>query len=164
MLEQRLQPFVRFRSQEELTQLKTKLQAWKLIGTEQQEQLATRLQQLELEQELGLLEQAVSSDQNVEGNATMLSLALNSLQRLHASQIGGDEGDDSDEEDVIEEEDEDDPFYMPLPSAALKWADEKKFKLLAMPISSDADAASKPMLELADEKQKQFVEFLQASA
>ncbi|KAJ9508078.1 hypothetical protein QJQ45_021435 [Haematococcus lacustris] len=191
MLEQRLQPFVRFRSQEELTQLKTKLQAWKLIGTEQQEQLATRLQQLyaevtgqsgpvdvdaveqkvdsvmrsvllsvcgsqdlppeELEQELGLLEQAVSSDQNVEGNATMLSLALNSLQRLHASQIGGDEGDDSDEEDVIEEEDEDDPFYMPLPSAALKWADEKKFKLLAMPISSDADAASKPMLELADE-------------
>ncbi|KAL6765313.1 hypothetical protein V8C86DRAFT_2457523 [Haematococcus lacustris] len=178
-------------TKEELTQLKTKLQAWKLIGTEQQEQLATRLQQLyaevtgqsgpvdvdaveqkvdsvmrsvllsvcgsqdlppeELEQELGLLEQAVSSDQNVEGNATMLSLALNSLQRLHASQIGGDEGDDSDEEDVIEEEDEDDPFYMPLPSAALKWADEKKFKLLAMPISSDADAASKPMLELADE-------------
>ncbi|KAJ9506376.1 hypothetical protein QJQ45_019525 [Haematococcus lacustris] len=199
-------------TKEELTQLKDRLQAWRLAGVEEQEQLARSLQQLyveassqgaavdidavesradtalrsvlqalhgctdltpevrpttgqgqlqgasgrskELKQELELLEQAVGCAQGEGGTAAMLGLALNSLQRLHASHMGGDEGDDSDSEaadgDDGEEDDEDDPFYMPLPSAALKWADEKKFKLLAMPLSSAAEAADKPMLELED--------------
>jgi hypothetical protein len=47
------------------------------------------------------------------------------------------------------QDDDDDPFFMPLPSAALKLADEKKFKLLAMPLSPEEEA--KPMLELAGE-------------
>jgi hypothetical protein len=48
------------------------------------------------------------------------------------------------------QDDDDDPFFMPLPSAAVvKLADEKKFKLLAMPLSPEEEA--KPMLELAGE-------------
>ncbi|KAL6764999.1 hypothetical protein V8C86DRAFT_1222152 [Haematococcus lacustris] len=177
-------------TKEELTQLKDRLQAWRLAGVEEQEQLARSLQQLYVEassqgaavdidavesradtalrsvlqalhgctdltpEELELLEQAVGCAQGEGGTAAMLGLALNSLQRLHASHMGGDEGDDSDSEaadgDDGQEDDEDDPFYMPLPSAALKWADEKKFKLLAMPLSSEAEAADKPMLELED--------------
>lgn len=39
---------------------------------------------------------------------------------------------------------------MPLPNAALKMADERKFKVLAEPIGPVDPAQAKPMLELAD--------------
>jgi hypothetical protein len=48
------------------------------------------------------------------------------------------------EEEEEEEEDDDDMFFMPMPSAALKMADAKKFASLAAPLTRHDGTAALP--------------------
>ncbi|KAG2498188.1 hypothetical protein HYH03_003942 [Edaphochlamys debaryana] len=98
----------------------------------------------------------------------MLSLALNSLQRLHVTKtVAGDGGmgpvsDDESSEaasskgagpgaDLEDEDDDDeDPFFMPMPGA-IKWADASKFKELAKPLAPEQPADKQFMIVMEDE-------------
>ncbi|GIL55141.1 hypothetical protein Vafri_10740 [Volvox africanus] len=84
----------------------------------------------------------------------ILSLALNSLQRLHAGHseqiesddealeagAGGADGDDDDE----------DPFFMPMPGA-IKWAEASKFKELAKPLAPEQPVERQFMIVMEDD-------------
>jgi hypothetical protein len=86
------------------------------------------------------------SGPSAQGDGHMLTLALNSLQRMHAVQTmqhrGVDDDGESDEpagaSDAgagdAEDDDDDDPFFMPMPGA-VKWAAADKFKELAAPLA-----------------------------
>lgn len=109
----------------------------------------------------GIADARISGPRQLE---SMLTLALNSLQRLHASQTlaGGAVGaSDSDEEEGPvaggaggaggdeEEDDDDDPFFMPMPGA-IKWAEASKFKELAKPLAPEQPADKQFMIVMED--------------
>ncbi|KAG2435842.1 hypothetical protein HXX76_007037 [Chlamydomonas incerta] len=111
----------------------------------------------------GIVEARTSGPRQLE---SMLTLALNSLQRLHASQTlagGAAEASDSeDEEGPVaggagggggddEEDDDDDPFFMPMPGA-IKWAEASKFKELAKPLAPEQPADKQFMIVMEDEE------------
>ncbi|MEW5297431.1 MAG: hypothetical protein WDW36_000639 [Sanguina aurantia] len=102
-----------------------------------------------LQKELSGLAASVTAANAAADPATsqLFSLALNSLQRLHANLLRSDteEEDGGAEErgaglvdvgEMDEDDDDDDCFFMPMPGA-VKWADEKKFSSLARPIGPD---------------------------
>ncbi|GLC41543.1 hypothetical protein PLESTF_001581500 [Pleodorina starrii] len=87
----------------------------------------------------------------------ILSLALNSLQRLHAGHAD-DHPESDDEAEAAEagagemdgEDDEDDPFFMPMPGA-IKWAEASKFKELAKPLAPEQPAERQFMIVMEDD-------------
>lgn len=82
-----------------------------------------------------------------------LSLAHNSLQRLHASQLESEDESEQTEADVdagdVEEDDDDDPFFMPMPGA-IKWADADKFRELAAPLAPEQPADKQFMIMMEE--------------
>ncbi len=85
----------------------------------------------------------------------MLSLALNSLQRLHAGQ--GDQAESDDEDAAPDagpgglegEDDDEDPFFMPMPGA-IKWAEASMFKELAKPLAPEQPVDRQFMIVMED--------------
>lgn len=90
----------------------------------------TTLEEKDLTREQATLEKSIQEAQDQQ----YYSLVLNSLQRLHASQL-----EEESEEPEEEEDDEDDPFYMPLAPAAFKLADSNKYALLAQPLDNEQE-------------------------
>ncbi|GAX76083.1 hypothetical protein CEUSTIGMA_g3526.t1 [Chlamydomonas eustigma] len=83
---------------------------------------------------------------SVSEDAAIISLVMNSLERMHATQLqvvdsigNAAEEDEEEEEEEEEEEDEDDPFYMPMMPAAIKMAEASKFSMLAQPFGPAED-------------------------
>ncbi|PNH08537.1 Methyltransferase-like protein 2 [Tetrabaena socialis] len=92
----------------------------------------------------------------------MLTLAQNSLQRLHASHdLNNDGADESSDEEggaaaggagggADDEDDDDDPFFMPMPGA-IKWAEASKFQELAKPLAPEQPADKQFMIVMEDD-------------
>mmetsp|Transcript_38183 Transcript_38183/g.85097 ORF Transcript_38183/g.85097 Transcript_38183/m.85097 type:complete len:606 (+) Transcript_38183:167-1984(+) len=95
------------------------------------------LPEQDLKQELDVLEQqiATAKSSGAEADAAMLSLVLNSLQRLHASQLKMEESEEEPDEDM--DDDDEDPFFMPMMPAVLKMAEASKFTMLARPLGPE---------------------------
>lgn len=107
----------------------------------------TTLEEQALKNEQKLLEEAIEKCRGTDTDSEQqyFSLVLNSLQRLHASQL---EEESEPEED--EDDDEDDPFYMPLAPAAFKLADSNKYALLAQPIDDQQEKDFMIMMDDSD--------------
>ena len=45
----------------------------------------------------------------------------------------------------MQDDEDDDPFFMPLPTGAIKLADERKFRMLAEPIGPVLDPGAEPV-------------------
>lgn len=104
------------------------------------------LLQEHLQREISGLEASIASANAAADSSIsqLLSLTLNSMQRLHANLMCS----DTEEEeagpsahlvnvDDIDDDDDDDCFFMPMPGA-VKWAEPKRFESLAQPIGPDA--------------------------
>ncbi|GLI67404.1 hypothetical protein VaNZ11_011593 [Volvox africanus] len=84
----------------------------------------------------------------------ILSLALNSLQRLHAGHAehieSDDEAPEADAGGADGDDDDEDPFFMPMPGA-IKWAEASKFKELAKPLAPEQPAERQFMIVMEDD-------------
>ncbi|EFJ46815.1 hypothetical protein VOLCADRAFT_105335 [Volvox carteri f. nagariensis] len=109
-----------------------------------------------LERELKLLQESIVEARaaGVTQLADILSLAVNSLQRLHAGHAENIESDDEALEggagDVDGDDDDEDPFFMPMPGA-IKWAEASKFKELAKPLAPEQPAERQFMIVMEDD-------------
>lgn len=106
--------------------------------------MALHLLQELLQKEISGLEASIASANTAADPLTsqLFSLALNSLQRLHANLLRS----DTEEEEAgtnahlvnmdEDDDDDDDCFFMPMPGA-VKWAEPKRFESLAQPIGPE---------------------------
>ena len=94
----------------------------------------------DLQAEIASLKAGVAGQTAGSGSPRMaqsLSLALNSLQRLHASQLQL-ESEEEEEADEADDDDGDDPFYMPMLPSAVKMADVHDHRWLGAARCSEA--------------------------